>query len=149
MKSAYSSQSFSTIAVAALLVLLFSYTSLSKFLEYDKFVFQMRLVPLPLFHYAAGMLGWVIPTLEMGITVLLLITGARRAGLLASLILLVVFEVYIIVMLFSGLQLPCTCGGIISVMSWKQHLLFNGVFIILILAALLPFPHSRKSFSRT
>jgi len=33
-------------------------------------------------------------------------------------------------MLLSGQHLPCTCGGIISKMSWKQHLGFNALFIL-------------------
>jgi hypothetical protein len=28
-------------------------------------------------------------------------------------------------------KLPCTCGGVISKMSWPQHVLFNSGFMIL------------------
>jgi hypothetical protein len=28
-------------------------------------------------------------------------------------------------------NLPCSCGGIISKLSWKQHILFNLFFIML------------------
>jgi hypothetical protein len=28
-------------------------------------------------------------------------------------------------------NLPCSCGGIISKLSWKQHIIFNLFFIVL------------------
>jgi len=116
--------------VAALLILLFSYTAFSKLLEHDKFVFQMRLSHFPLLHYTAGFLAWFLPVLEFAITVLLILPATRLFGLYSSVALLSVFTVYIVVMLLSGRSLPCTCGGIISRLSWKGHLLFNSFFIL-------------------
>jgi len=96
----------------AMLILLFAYTATSKFLDYNLFVFQMMRAPMPLMRSVAPVLGWLMPIIE------------------ASLVLaLIIFEIYIIAMLLSGLNLPCTCGGIISTMSWKQHLILNAVFI--------------------
>jgi putative oxidoreductase len=126
--------SFSDI-ISILLLLLFIYTAVSKFLDYDKFVFQMKLAPLPFMHLAAPILGRLVPSVEM-LLVITLFFGIMESkyqpiGIYASLILLLSFEVYISGMLFSGMKLPCTCGGIISKMSWNQHLVFNGIFIIL------------------
>ena len=113
----------------ALLILLFTYTAVSKFLDHYRFVFQMRLAPLPLMKSLAPVLGWLMPAME-SLTVLgLLIPVYRLKALYASVILLCSFEIYITGMLLSGLELPCTCGGIISRMSWGQHLVFNAVFI--------------------
>jgi hypothetical protein len=113
----------------ALLILLFSYTAVSKFLDQYRFVFQMRLAPLPLMKSLAPVLGWLMPLIESLIVVGLLIPVYRLKALYVSVILLCSFEIYITGMLLSGLQLPCTCGGIISRMSWSQHLVFNAVFI--------------------
>lgn len=125
--------SFSDI-ISILLLLLFVYTATSKFLDYDKFVFQMRLAPLPFMHWAAPILGWLMPSIEMLLVIMLAIgiieSKYQTVGIYASLILLLSFEIYISGMLLSGMRLPCTCGGIISKMSWKQHLVFNGIFII-------------------
>jgi putative oxidoreductase len=119
-----------------LLILLFAYTAMSKFLDYRKFVFQMRLAPLPIMNWAAPILGWLMPLLESLLFVGLIITRYRLIALYATFSLLILFEIYIGGMLLSGHNLPCTCGGIISHMSWKQHLLFNAVFIILSLVAI-------------
>jgi len=126
--------------VSFLLLILFVYTATSKFLDYDKFVFQMKLAPLPLMKLTAPILGWLIPTIEVLLAITLAIgiieSGYQLTGIYASLILLFLFEIYISGMLFSGMKLPCTCGGIISKMSWKQHLSFNALFIILSLTAI-------------
>ena len=117
-----------------LLCLLFVYTSASKFLDYDKFVFQMRLAPVPLMEIVAPLLGWLIPSIEFAIAIALavgmFISSIKVKALYASLIMLLAFEVYISIMLLSGSHLPCTCGGIISKMGWKQHLFFNAFFIL-------------------
>lgn len=120
----------------ALLILLFAYTSLSKLLEMRKFIFQMQLAPLPLMKQAAPLLGWLLPLLEALIVAGLLLPRFRIGALYASAGLLLLFECYIAGMLLSGHQLPCTCGGIISRMSWQTHLLFNAAFIGIALKAL-------------
>ncbi|MEO9172896.1 MAG: MauE/DoxX family redox-associated membrane protein [Mucilaginibacter sp.] len=117
-----------------LLCLLFVYTATSKFLDYDKFVFQMRLAPVPLMKPIAPVLGWLIPAVEFILAVALamgiFIPAIKIKAIQVSAFLLVGFEIYIAIMLLSGSRLPCTCGGIISTMGWKQHLFFNAFFIV-------------------
>lgn len=120
--------------IVALLLLLFIYTSASKFLDYDKFVFQMRLAPVPLMKTVAPILGWLMPLIEILIAVALstgfFYDNLKIKALYSSVILLIVFDIYIGTMLLSGSQLPCTCGGIISKLGWQQHLIFNTFFIV-------------------
>ena len=123
--------------ITTLFVLLFAYTATSKFLDYSLFVFQMRLAPLPMMILLAPILGWLMPFIELIIAVSLLFGRFRLNALYASVILLLIFDFYIVGMLLSHQHLPCTCGGIISMMSWKQHLIFNGVFIAAGLSAIL------------
>jgi putative oxidoreductase len=123
--------------ITALFVLLFAYTATSKFLDYNLFVFQMRLAPLPMMILVAPILGWLMPSIELIIAISLLFGRFRLNALYASVILLLIFEFYIVGMLLSRQHLPCTCGGIISTMSWKQHLIFNGVFIAIGLTAIV------------
>jgi len=111
------------------LALLFTYASFSKLMDYDRFVFQMHLSPFGPIKNNAGLLAVFVPISECAIVLLLLAPKTRLIGVYASLLVLSLFELYILWMLFSGLQLPCTCGGIISKMSWKGHLLFNAFFI--------------------
>jgi hypothetical protein len=45
--------------------------------------------------------------------------------------LMTLFTIYIAIILVVNNHIPCSCGGIIQSMSWKQHLLFNVACIIL------------------
>lgn len=135
--------------ITILLALLFVYTATSKFLDYDKFVFQMRLAPVPLMKFLAPALGWLMPSIEMvlvaGLSTGLFIPRFLLKSLFATVALLLLFQAYITAMLLSGLSLPCTCGGIISTMSWKQHLLFNAIFIVLGMIAIKLEKNTEKS----
>jgi putative oxidoreductase len=112
-----------------LLILLYSYTAVSKFLDQYRFVFQMKLSPFSLIKNFAPFLGVFIPLLEVGIVVGLSIEKIQKFALLTSLGLLLIFETYIVGMLMTGLKLPCACGGVIAFMSWPMHVLFNAFFI--------------------
>lgn len=121
----------------ALLILLFAYTAASKFIDYNTFVLQMQRAPLPAMKMVAPILGWLMPTIEMVIVIGLLITRFQLKALYASVILLALFEIYITGMLLSGQHLPCTCGGVVSRMTWKQHVVFNALFIFIGLMAII------------
>jgi putative oxidoreductase len=124
-----------TFIAVLLLVLLFGYTAFSKLLEYDKFIFQMRLVPAAMMVWAAPILAWLVPAVEFLIVGMLIIGQYvkqwRFAGFYSAFFLLLTFQVYIGSMLLSDSKLPCTCGGIVSQMSWRQHLWFNAVFMLI------------------
>ena len=127
-----------------LLVLLFTYTSFSKLLDLKLYAFQMRLSPWYPIKIAAEFLAWTVPLCEAGIVLMLLFTATRIYGLLVSLILLSLFELYIAGLLLSGLDLPCTCGGIISMLSWKQHIGLNAVLIFFTAVAILNYDRGNK-----
>lgn len=116
---------------AALLLLLFLYTAWNKVLDHEKFLFQLRLSPFLLMRFWSVFLVWLVPLAEMLIAVFLILPHWRRRGLILSVILLGVFEVYIGFMLLSGVHLPCSCGGVFARMSWQGHLFFNAVFMLL------------------
>ena len=135
LKSRDGKEAFTTLTTL-LTILLFMYTAVSKLLEYDKFVFQMRLAPLPLMQSWASVIGRIVPIVELALVVLLFVDRMRYWGLICSLMLMVLFEIYIIWMkimeIQTSLRLPCTCGGIVSKKGWATHLLFNAVFIFLL-----------------
>ena len=123
---------------AGLLVLLFLYTALTKLKNSSGFIGAMQHNPL-LYPYA-NLLSWLIPIIELIIVALLFIPGTRRSGILASAVLLSGFTGYIGYMLFSNSQLPCTCGGVLEHMSWRQHLVFNTIMTVISIAAWLRHP---------
>lgn len=117
--------------ISAIFVLLFSYTAVSKFLDYHRFVFQMKLAPLPIMGTLGPILGVATPLLETVIVLLLLFKKTRALGVYCSFFLMLIFEAYVGSMLATGKNLPCTCGGIISTLSWKAHLFLNAGFILI------------------
>ena len=94
----------------------------------------MRLAPVPLIKTLAPILGWFIPVIEIliafGLAAGFFDDTIKINALYSSIMLLIIFEIYIGSMLLSGSHLPCTCGGIISKMGWQQHMLFNAFFIV-------------------
>lgn len=120
--------------IGGLFILLFLYTALSKLSEIS--VFRLVLRSSPLIAGYANIISISIPASEILISVLLFIPGTRRWGLYASFVLMLVFTFYLAYMITSTPELPCSCGGAISKMSWKQHLLFNIAFTLLALAGI-------------
>jgi len=121
--------------ISFLVTMLFVYAATAKLL--DEAAFRQQLALWPLVAGFAGLIAIVLPVVELGIAAMLTVKNTRFYGLLLSLLLLVVFTGYIGGMLLSGKPLPCSCGGLISELSWKEHLLFNLFFIALSVTALV------------
>jgi hypothetical protein len=49
---------------------------------------------------------------------------------------MVLFTGYVIALLTTSTELPCSCGGIIEQLSWQGHLVFNSTLILLSFAAI-------------
>jgi hypothetical protein len=127
--------------VTALIVLLFTYTGLSKIVDHAQFHFALS--ESPLIQQGADIIAIAIPAAELLTVLLLLFSRTKFIGLWISLILLILFTGYLLYMILFALHLPCTCGGVISKMSWKEHLLFNVVFIAMTITTI------RMSLSRS
>jgi uncharacterized membrane protein YphA (DoxX/SURF4 family) len=115
--------------------LLFSYAAASKLMEYDKFLLQMSKSPV-ITDYAS-VLVWMIPSLEIVISIMLYLERFRLLGLYASLALMTVFTAYIYIILHYSDDIPCSCGGILEELSWGQHLVLNIAFVILAIVGIV------------
>ena len=116
--------------VCALLILLFLYASVSKFLDFKTFIGQINNQPLP--NSWTPFLVWAIPLLEIAISVCLFFEYTRLVGLYAYLFVMVVFSIYTgIVLLHFFPYVPCSCGGLIQKLSWPEHLTLNLCFVAL------------------
>jgi hypothetical protein len=118
-----------TEMIAALLILLFVYTALSKLIDNE--MFRMQLMQSPLLKGLAGLISWGLPLTEMLVVLLLLVKKTRLLGLFAALSLMVMFTTYIIILLNYSRVIPCSCGGILSTLSWSQHLIVNIFFVLI------------------
>lgn len=111
--------------ISAIFILLFLYTALSKFFSLQRF--QFTLSRSPIIGDSAAWLSWFLPSFELLTVVLLFIPAIRLLGLYLSFALMFVFTGYIGIMLLSSSRLPCSCGGILQQLSWKDHLIVNTV----------------------
>lgn len=118
-----------------LLIFLFTYTGISKLIDHDNFYTSIMLSPV--IHDKASIIVWLVPVTELLTVTLLLPAKYNRAGLMCSLLMMIVFTIYIVYMVIFINDLPCSCGGVIKELSWSNHILFNSVFILLISISLL------------
>ena len=121
--------------ICLLYILLFVYAAVSKLLDFENF--QVQLGQSPLLSIYAFWIAWLIPTIEVIITMLLLIPKFRNVGLWGSFSLMIMFSVYIFIVLHYSSFVPCSCGGILEKMSWDVHLFFNLSFVTLAMLAIL------------
>jgi len=131
--------------ISALLILLFVYASLSKFLDFHTFYREMDNQPLP--NSWTPFLVWAIPCTEIAISVSLIFERTRLLGFYASLVVMGLFTVYtgIILMHFFP-YVPCSCGGVIKRLTWTQHLALNLFFVAISIVGVVI--QSRKIFKQ-
>jgi putative oxidoreductase len=122
--------------IAALLLLLFLYASVSKFLDFKRFIDEMNNQPLP--NSWTPFLVWGIPFLEIAISAALLFEYTRLLALYASLVLMTLFTIYAIMILVHFFPyVPCSCGGVIRKLTWPQHLALNLFYVALSVVGLV------------
>lgn len=122
--------------IVSLYVLLFLYASLSKFLDFRTFVKEMNNQPLP--NSWTPFLVWFIPCSEITLSLGLIFERTRLIALYGSLALMGLFSGYaIIILLHAFSYIPCSCGGIIKRLTWRQHLVLNFFFVGLAIAGII------------
>ena len=134
-----------TDIISALFVLLFLYAAISKLKDYEKF--QIQLGKSPILSTFAFFFAGLVPALEIGIAMLLMIKRLQLLALYAAFSLMVIFSVYIVFILNFGEYIPCSCGGVLANFSWTQHFWFNIAFVILGVIGVLIYPYQNKVFT--
>ena len=127
MKSNYKKILLEIICI--LYALLFSYAAASKLLDYQQF--RLQLGKSPLLSAYADWIAWLVPFVEIIISILLFVNLFRMVGLYAAYFLMVMFTTYIIIILNFSDFIPCSCGGVLEKLGWTEHLIFNIAFIVL------------------
>ena len=114
--------------ISSLLILLFLYASVSKWLAFKLFIGEMNNQPFP--NWLTPFLVWSIPFIEVIIAIGLIFEKTRIPALYASLVLMGAFTIYTVVILLHAFKyIPCSCGGVIRRLTWPQHLFFNLFFV--------------------
>lgn len=121
--------------ISYLFVFLFIYAAISKLLDYNDF--SIKIGQSPLLSPFAGYVAIGVPVIELIIAAGLLMPNWRITSLFASLCLMTAFTVYIFIILKFSSFVPCSCGGILEKLGWTEHLIFNLVFVLLAIVALI------------
>lgn len=111
------------------LIILFVYAATSKLIDYDTFIIQIG--KSPLITKYASVIAWAIPTIEILISICLLIEKIQIQALYASFFIMLMFSFYIAFILLFSPYVPCSCGGILNNMGWTEHLIFNISFTLI------------------
>lgn len=145
MKKIYSGSAL-IICISALFICLFTYAAISKIRDFE--AFQVQLGKSPVITVYAHFFSWTVPMIEILISILFLFNHFRTLALYASFTLMVAFTTYIIMILNFSAYVPCSCGGVLQNMTWSQHLVFNILFILLSIIAILFAQTDNKSLLR-
>ena len=130
------------VIISILFILLFTYSAVSKMLDYEQFKVQLGLSPvLTMF---SDWVAWCVPVVEILVVGLLANARFRLTGLYASFGLMVLFSCYIIAITRFSEYIPCSCGGIFQNITWNQHLVINIFFLLLGAAGVLLYRDREK-----
>lgn len=135
MKSFMPSRFLIVDVICMLLILLFIYAAINKIMEFDKF--QAQIGKSPLIMNYANFFAVFVPSIEILVSLMLLVRPLRLTALLASYTLMLTFTFYIAFILTFSPYVPCSCGGILNKMGWTEHLVFNGVFTLIALLGVI------------
>lgn len=126
--------------ISSFFILLFCYTAFSKLSEIDTFKIVLNQIFYSFFgqknNTGADIVAWSVPLSELAIVLLLFFKTTRLIGLYASLVLMMIFTLFIGTIILLVSNLPCNCGGVISRLGWKEHLGFNAIIIAMALWAI-------------
>lgn len=115
--------------ISSLLILLFVYTGINKYLEINNLKYV--LTEYPIISNFPEIVAWGLPATELIVAALLFIPKTRLIGMYSSLVLMSGFTLYLIYMLIYAPKLPCTCGGMLRSLTWNQHLFLNISFVLI------------------
>jgi len=126
-----------TEIVSILFILLFAYAGLTKLLEGHRFYDSIRNSPILGGETLASLASWMVPLAELAVALLLVRTRTRLIGLYGAMGLMLLFTGYTLAIVFFAPYRPCSCGGVISLLSWEQHLALNVALLLLGIIAIV------------
>lgn len=107
------------------------YTAFAKWMDFPSTHLKLRSSPVAFVSNWAKEITWVLPAVEIGIVCLMISGVWRRAGVLLSGILFLLFSGYLILLLTAVPGTVCGCGGFINHLSLHQHLMLTIAMAIL------------------
>jgi hypothetical protein len=120
--------SYAITFLQCLVFFLFLYSGITKTVGFGLFVNSLD-KSLFLNDFNTRFIGMAVIAAEFAIPVLLFFESTVLYGYLLSFLLLLLFTAYILLMFLLSPYLPCSCGGLIEALTWRQHIFFNLAFM--------------------
>lgn len=117
--------------ISVLFILLFVYAGTTKLMEGHMFYDNIRNSPILGGETMASIGSWFIPLSELTVALLIAWRRTRLIGLYGALGLMLLFTGYTAAILFLASYVPCSCGGVITLLTWEQHFVFNIIFLLM------------------
>jgi len=134
--------------ISLLFIILFAYAGITKLMEGEIFFDNIRNSPVLGGKVTASLASWSIPLSELVVALLLVWKRTRLLGFYGALTLMLLFTGYTLAIVFFAPFRPCSCGGVISLLTWEEHLVFNLVFLLLSVFS-ISFSHKQKYMPRS
>jgi uncharacterized membrane protein YphA (DoxX/SURF4 family) len=131
-----------TEAITILNIIIFLYSGVGKIMDFD--IFREQLAISPITESVAKPIALLLPLSEFAIVLMLIVPRWRLKGLYVIITLMTIFTAYIIALFSISTEMPCSCGGLIELLSWKQHLLFNTALMLLDIWAIILLRKEKK-----
>lgn len=123
-------------------ILLWGYAASIKLLNWEQSRREMHLQPFP--DWMGDILFWLVPLVELVLVYLLIHQHTVKRGIQLSVITLSVFTAYLLLAVGKAFgKIPCACGGILSHMGYREHIVFNLLFIAVGIITLVLAPYGR------
>lgn len=110
-------------------ILLFAYAAIDKLINFE--LFKTQLGKSPLLVGMSSWIAWMIPLVELSICLLLFFNSTRVLGFYTFFFQMILFAFYIIALLNFSFYVPCSCGALLSSLSWAEHVVFNIAYALL------------------
>lgn len=121
--------------ISLLFIVLFVYAAVNKLGDLENF--RIQLGQSPMLTSMRDWIAWIVPAIELVIAGMFIIPRLRLKALYAAFSLMTMFTAYIYIILTYSSYVPCSCGGILEKLGWREHLIFNSVFVLLALIGIL------------
>jgi c-di-AMP phosphodiesterase-like protein len=117
------------LALKLVLAFLWTYVVQKKILRFGEFksvLYKSALIET----YQVDFISIVLPIIEI-IMVILILSKRDIIGYYISLLLLFIYTGYLVVLNDFSFYEGCSCGGIFYSLSYQEHLIVNGIFLVL------------------
>lgn len=124
------------LLTTATLILLWAYSSISKFRDLSRFRRGLKNQIFP--KWMGEILFWTLPLTELMLIMLLWLPDTRLLGMYISAFLMLSFTIYVGGAVYGFYdRYPCPCGGIFRGMRWNTHLKVNFILSCIAIAGIL------------